>query len=129
MCEMSIVYDCDKRKARKEHKCCECRGVIQVGETYNYHHGIWSDGPEQYKTCLECEVLRDDIDMELNKNSCYRGESTPFGSLYESIFEVRTLEVVSRFLNIKRKRGAKIEEWMLQREATLATDAAVDKKG
>lgn len=124
MCEIAIVYECDKRKARKEHKCCECRGVIQVGETYNYHHGIWPDGPEQYKTCLECEALR----TELDKDIPYDDERTAFGNLYESVFEVGTLEIISRFLNIRRKRGAKIEVWMICKEAMLEAIKATEKE-
>lgn len=45
------------RKARKEHKCCECRKVIEKGEHYEYCSGIWDD-PDSYKTCQSCVELR-----------------------------------------------------------------------
>lgn len=41
MCEMPAVFGQEQRKARKEHKCCECAGLIKPGETYTYSHGVW----------------------------------------------------------------------------------------
>lgn len=50
--DMPSVYRCDLRKARSQHTCCECRGTIRKGETYNYHHGIWSGEAQAYKVCF-----------------------------------------------------------------------------
>jgi len=46
------------RKARKPHKCHECRRVIQVGEVYRYESGVWDGRPEQFHICLDCLSLR-----------------------------------------------------------------------
>jgi hypothetical protein len=121
-CEMPRVYARDKRTARKEHTCCECRGVIKPREAYNYHHGIW-DEPEQYKVCCECDDLRAEIDSEILDPE----EGTAFGQLYESVFESHDVATIKRFLDIKRRRGAAIQDWMLKREeescqATLKPD-------
>jgi len=67
------------RKARKEHKCCECRKIISKGESYQYCSGIWDD-PQSYKTCSSCVEVRDNYD---NTNSCI----PPFGSLSEYVQE------------------------------------------
>ena len=49
------------RKARKEHKCCECHRVILPGETYRYESGVWDGDPEDYKTCADCLSVRDEF--------------------------------------------------------------------
>lgn len=51
------VSRCDKRKARKTHRCGECRRNINPGETYEYFTGINSDGYgwETYRTCAHCQ--------------------------------------------------------------------------
>jgi hypothetical protein len=47
-------------KARKEHKCCECREPIKKGEKYEsvkmLYEGDWS----AYKTCISCLRIRRD---------------------------------------------------------------------
>lgn len=44
------------RKARKSHKCCECRKDILKGEKYRYESGIW-DEPNSFKLCLNCHSI------------------------------------------------------------------------
>lgn len=111
MCEMPSVYGVDHPKARKAHKCCECRGTIPAGEQYNKHHGIWDGSADTFKVCVDCDALRDDID----KNVRDPEEKTAFGYLSESVFEGNP-DFVKRFLDIKRKRGAEIRDWMLEHE-------------
>lgn len=48
----------ESRKARKPHKCDECRRVIEIGETYLHERGI-GDGPFTNKTCSHCQVACD----------------------------------------------------------------------
>lgn len=67
-----------KRKARKEHKCCECHDIIPKGETYIYSSGIWDGEPNSYKTCLSCEAVRNEYMMST-------GETVCFGYLSEAI--------------------------------------------
>lgn len=118
MGEMPTVYSCDNRKARINHKCHECHGVILAGERYNYHHGIWDGEPGQYKVCLECDALREEFNKEIKDWE----ERVCFGEIYEFVFEChhkRDLSVIKRFLDNKRKRGAPIPDWMLRREQEL----------
>ena len=58
MSEFPKCYVLVKRQARKDHKCCECHGVIRKGETYNYHSGVWDGSPASYKVCVDCDALR-----------------------------------------------------------------------
>ena len=58
MFDMPEAYSMTLRKARKNHKCCECRGVIEAGEKYHYHSGIWEGIPQSFKVCIDCEALR-----------------------------------------------------------------------
>lgn len=81
-------------KARKEHRCCECRGVIQIGERYEYCTGIW-DEPDTFKTCHDCVELRDEIAKKFNNNTWTYGglfessESEPWASKFRMIVEKR----------------------------------------
>jgi hypothetical protein len=66
-CDCSV--DCDEpclvccevtRKARKEHRCCECRETIRVGQRYVEETGIdYDHDPFCYRTCLPCHAIRE----------------------------------------------------------------------
>lgn len=45
-------------KARKEHRCCECREVIAAGAVYERITGIWDGSAGTFKTCLICAEIR-----------------------------------------------------------------------
>lgn len=60
------------RKARKEHKCCECRETIKVGDTYHFTSGIWEGRGDSFKTCAKCEALRHYI-FGVDDNARYDG--------------------------------------------------------
>jgi hypothetical protein len=47
------------RRARKEHRCAECRETIPAGARYEYQSGIWEGDPFSHKTCLSCVEIRD----------------------------------------------------------------------
>lgn len=114
--EMAIVYDVRHGKARKPYVCCECGGIIKARERYFHHFGIWSWGPQYFKVCEDCEQLRSDIDDEAQDYD----ERTAFTELSESVFNSCVQEWINRFMEIKRKRGAAIPHWMLQRENEAA---------
>ncbi len=81
------MCDCDPPKcwrrstprARKAHRCCECRGIIPVGEVYHVFSGIWDD-PATFKTCIVCETIR--AGMQDRTNEC-----VGFGLLLEFLLE------------------------------------------
>ena len=69
-------------KARKEHKCCECKRIILRGEHYQRVTGVWDHNPGTFKICTECADLasrfRRYIEYETNP---------PFGELFECMKE------------------------------------------
>ena len=66
------------RKARKEHRCCECRGVIRAGQTYEHASGIWEGEPRSFKTCAACVEARKEYIAGLPRGCC----APCFGELY-----------------------------------------------
>lgn len=57
MCDAPLVSERRFVKARKAHKCFECRRAIAIGEMYEREKGVWPDGPAEYKTCSACAAL------------------------------------------------------------------------
>ncbi|RFA24271.1 hypothetical protein CAI21_22320 [Alkalilimnicola ehrlichii] len=54
-----VMLGQDKRKARKSHRCSECRRSIQPGEEYMDERFIWQGEINQHRTCRHCLVVRD----------------------------------------------------------------------
>ena len=76
--EMPSVFSDTVRKARRAHKCCECRQVIKAGENYHLFMGCWDGKWDEYKTCVDCQDLREEI------GGLYRDDEwPPFGDLSE----------------------------------------------
>lgn len=63
--------------ARKDHKCYECRRVIMKGERYECFSGKWETGVQTYRTCAECQNIRESLNCE----------GWTFGRLWEDIEE------------------------------------------
>lgn len=77
------------RKARKEHRCCECRKTIAKTETYIYSSGIWEDGPDSYKTCEKCYKIKA---LAVNKYPPDNEDEGPaFGELRDYIYEMASI--------------------------------------
>lgn len=57
--DYATVYSTSRRRARKEHACCECRDPIAVGQEHEYismlFDGAWSD----HRLCLLCSEIGD----------------------------------------------------------------------
>lgn len=73
------VYCGSYRKANKEHKCEECRRVINKGEKYFYVSGIWDGSPGSFKTCAHCDQAIKLLSRECN--------GYMHGSIYEDIYD------------------------------------------
>lgn len=54
----SVMHE-ERRKAKKEHRCCECGRTIRSGETYEHVWGVWDGSAGTYKTCGLCLALRE----------------------------------------------------------------------
>lgn len=51
------VFDEKTVKAKKAHKCSECRGAILPGEAYLKTWGIWDGEASTFKRCADCSSL------------------------------------------------------------------------
>lgn len=100
MCELPSCITEAKPKAHKRHKCCECKGLILEGEYYIRVSGIWDGEPARFKTCVDCDALRDEADA----NTRDPEEKTAFGYLSETLSEMGDEELSKRFKEIKAKR-------------------------
>lgn len=95
---MPSVFNQTKPKARKRHRCCECRGWIEIGERYEYSWGIWDGNAQTYKTCLGCSSLRDDLGK---MSKC----CVPFTRIQEELWGLDEV-LKGRFDAIRIQRGA-----------------------
>lgn len=91
---MCFEYDCPRpsmfrqqgRRARKQHRCCECGIPILCGEIYQQTFGIWDGGAEVFRTCATCEWLRERVAAAEMESGCHAGEAYPaFRCLYEAL--------------------------------------------
>jgi hypothetical protein len=57
--EYCIILNETRRKARKTHKCTECRREILRGEKYLDERILFEGTVETYKTCDDCKSIRD----------------------------------------------------------------------
>lgn len=76
-CELPSFYSVHDRKAKKQHKCCECSALILPGEVYVYCIGKWDDLEvfKQHLLCANaCRYVRDELSD---------GECIGFGTLKE----------------------------------------------
>jgi hypothetical protein len=74
-------YSTDVHRARKPHRCEECRGVIAVGESYEYVAGKWEGCFSHFRTCQRCTDFRQ---WMLNNLPCF---CWLIGALFENARE------------------------------------------
>lgn len=103
--EYPQAYSEKQQKARKEHKCCECRGYIQPGETYQKIWGIWDGDVGNFKTCQDCQAIR-----ESEYHHRAYDERPALGMLEEHVEESHGYlsQAHQELLAVKLKRGASI---------------------
>lgn len=110
MSELPRCYTVKYPKARKQHRCCECGGIIEKGEVYELYSGIW-DEPQTFKTCSECKSEKqrvfDSIDPYVEEYPC-------LGALYEDLSDWDFKDFI-RVVNNRKKRGVQIWPWMKKR--------------
>lgn len=81
-------------KARKQHKCCECKQPIVLGERYRVVFGKWDGEVDTFKTCQRCLDLIDRIRALERAAGCSPDEDTPnFEELYEAAIEHGLLSI------------------------------------
>lgn len=70
------------RKARIDHKCCECFCVIHKGQNYLYTSGVWGGAGQSFKQCIDCH----EIMMSASSISESEDEQPCFGMLADWFF-------------------------------------------
>jgi hypothetical protein len=109
--EAPAVYEDVVRRARKRHRCGECRGLIEPGHHYWESRGLWDGQWSTYRTCGSCSVVG------RNLVDCYS-----FCALAECIEEEldlsdRTLGRDARIAYAGMRRRRRHAERTLRREA------------
>lgn len=117
MCDIAEVYEIENRKARKDHRCGDCCGVIKAGEIYRYHHGVFDGSGFSDKICADCDAIRDEMNKKVDLY-----EQVCVGELQDAVFEDSD-EMIKRFIEIKIKRGCEIKPWMTERLAESSNNA------
>jgi len=88
MSEYPECYQEKSRRARKEHKCCECQSKINPGDRYKYISGVWNRRGQSFKLCLECHTIRGIVSSLADEFHFDPTEDGPaFGDLHQWIGE------------------------------------------
>jgi hypothetical protein len=96
------VWVHEVRKARKQHRCTDCGGVIAVGVMHNYYRmlydGIWSTD----RRCSAC-------DEKAEAFTIAEGCHAPIGALYETLRECASEDpdFIRNYLHARREVRAK----------------------
>jgi hypothetical protein len=69
MCEIDDGERCSvwserQRRARKDHKCDTCDGMIGGGEIYILHFSVFDGRVSSGRICVECELAREEFASE-----------------------------------------------------------------
>lgn len=84
-CDVPEFCNVVDRKARKQHKCCECRAPIRIGETYVNCTGKWDGKVDTFRQHMHCaDACRYIRDHDMNDD----GGCIPFGGLFDWYGEV-----------------------------------------
>lgn len=93
----------EKRKARKEHKCGECKGKILKGEEYEYVAGMWERCFSTHKTCSACLEIRN-----VFMKSYY------YGTIWEELHECALELTIGDIDDLSINAIGKLEEQMAE---------------
>ena len=59
------VFSSKMVKARKQHRCDECRRRISAGERYSYVFGVWDGYANSFHICANCEEIRSFVSINI----------------------------------------------------------------
>jgi len=65
-CSIDLAEQCDvwietDRKARKQHRCCECREPIEPGEKYIQINSVYDGSASTDRMCSTCRAIWRDL--------------------------------------------------------------------
>lgn len=78
--EMPEAFRQSDVKAKKFHRCDECRGWIAPGEKYRKSFGVWDGDARSYKTCFDCLDFVEWAEEQSGDDICYS-----FGNMIHDI--------------------------------------------
>lgn len=113
------AYKKETRMARKEHKCCECRGIICPKQTYHYCSGIWEGRPDSFKVCFACQEIRKELEWRI-----FSTEPIPFEKLQDAVLEWANdmPHLLREFVDHARCVGGKIDQQLIEKEKKTRTN-------
>jgi hypothetical protein len=70
------------KRARRQHKCAECRAPIPAGTAYEYVSGLWEGDFNTFHICALCKELREWATISV---PCF---CWSYGNLHEDVREM-----------------------------------------
>lgn len=89
---MDIIKNPTLTKAKKEHKCDFCRGLIREGEKY-MHSTYGYDGIYDWRSHLNCNYMATRLDMYKQATDC--GDEGLTGSMFQEIISDEYYTLIS----------------------------------
>lgn len=119
MGEQPSCYTHAKPRAKKEHKCCECHGMIAPGETYHRISGVWDGSASTFKRCQVCQEIAEAIDARIELEygrSALEDDGVELGNLIEFVAAKESgLELLRRYVTNAISRGAVPRGWVIEK--------------
>lgn len=69
------------RKARKPHRCAECRHTIHAGDTYSRVAFLWEGTASSDAICLNCDRLSEAAGEEVRRGGMNEDDGPRFGEI------------------------------------------------
>lgn len=102
--EAPVNFHCEiVAKSKLNHRCTECRGIIEKGESYERSSGIWDGHWSTYRKCTRCMALESAMEGH------YRGffHSSPFGEMLsdarQALPDLYSIDHPGRWFGVARK--------------------------
>ena len=89
--------------AKKQHKCGECMGLIDVGESYVRFSGAFEGHGFTHKMCSVCDSL---LSKYIHESNCMEDEYPEFGNLRFHLFESDIIHLQEEFSRNQQARLA-----------------------
>lgn len=103
-------------KARKDHKCSECRGVIPRGSLYRNIQMLWEGKWDTVRQCFACLAVIEEIAKIEKTKGCHDSESRP-----------QLLELGSALNDVEYWSIPGAEQFRLRRECAGATTLQMEQ--
>lgn len=117
MSDLPTCWRSSDPRARIRHRCCECDGWIEPGESYNVLNGIWDGEALCFKTCSDC--LSERANEEAHLRSMRDHDGIELGGLIQHFYDSDNLEGLRRMLAVCDRRASWEEAVSLRKSINL----------